>query len=341
MANIHGDFTKQLDTANYVAGFDGFCLGDLNITHSAFAPAQDADILQSIERPTLHVEGNTCVTNTVDFIQDKYSKQFNSAFMPDVGRIARPQNTEEGVFQVVVKISSFKAAPLLDNFALYLAKVQPELINSGRIIGVDLKTQSPYNISHITIKDEVVYQAYKRFMADLFSVEKTKIQQQFIKQLNGLDSKISAYAKKSSASYKKGKELYQTLYAAQETFFSKLTPDASFDSIQENIANFRKVCEQNVRDADRIMGHGWLYRIGEVLLKAIAGLYAGIGMVLGIIGGQGLANPQHRQKYRDSFLTLNQSTGSKALQEFKQTILGEDEDNPGLLDEDKLTPKNM
>lgn len=89
------------------------------------------------------------------------------------------------------------------------------------------------------------------------------------------------------------------------------------------------------------MGHGWLYRIGEVLLKAIAGLYAGIGMVLGIIGGQGLANPQHRQKYRDSFLTLNQSTGSKALQEFKQTILGEDEDNPGLLDEDKLTPKNM
>ncbi|EHL31748.1 hypothetical protein [Legionella drancourtii] len=342
VANIHGDFTKQPDTANYVAGFDGFCLGDLNITHSAFAPAQDADILQSIERPTLQVEGNTCVTNTVDFIQDKYSKQFNSAFVPDVGRIAQLQNTEEGVFQpVVIKISSFTAVPLLKNFATYLARVQPELINSGRIIDVDLKTQSPYNIAHITIKNEVVYQAYKRFMADQFSVEKTKIQQQFITQLNVLDNKISAYAKKSSASYKKGQELHQTLYTAQETFFSSLTPDASFERIQENIANFRKVCEQNVRDADRIMGHGWLYRIGEVLLKAVAGLYAGIGMVLGIIGGQGLANPQHRQAYRDSFLTLNQSTGSKALQEFKQTILGEDEDEPGLLDEDKLTPKNM
>lgn len=268
VANMHGDFNKQAATANYVADFKGFCLGDLNITHSTFAPVQDVYSVQSIERPILQIEGNSCLINTVDFIQDTYSKRFNPFFIADVERIAQRKN--------VVR----------------------------------------------------------------FSIEKMKIQQQFIHELNVLDNKISAYAQKDSASDSKGKELYQTLYAAQELFFAKLTPDASSECIHEHIADFRTLCAQNIREADRVMGHGWLYRIGEVLLKAVAGLYAGIGMVLGALGGHGLANPQHRQAYRDSFLTLNQSAGSNVLQEFKQITLGTDEYDQGLLDEVKLTPKN-
>lgn len=84
VANLHGDFTKQVDTANYVADFDGFCLGDLNIEHSFFAPAQDAKTVQSIERPTVQIEGNTCLISTIDFIQDTYSKRFNPAFRADM-----------------------------------------------------------------------------------------------------------------------------------------------------------------------------------------------------------------------------------------------------------------
>ncbi len=341
IANIHGDYKMQFDTVKYVANFDGFCLGDSNVTYSAFSPAQAENVLQSIERPKLRIESKECTINTVDFIQDTYSKKFSSAFTPAIDGITKLQNTEESIFQpIVVKISSVKAIHLLKAFTSYLNKVQPELIYLGKIADVDLKTPKPGNISHITIHNKIVCQKYNQFMKE-FDDKKNKIQSEFIHQLNALDKKISDYSKKGSASYNKGKELCETLIDSQKSFFKAVTLDASSNSIQTNIANFRKICEQNVCDADRIMGHGWLYRIVEVILKTVAGLCAGIGMVLGIIGGQGLANPQHRQAYRDSFLILNQSKGTKALQEFKQTVLGENELELGLLCEDKLTPKYL
>ncbi|MFT4060170.1 MAG: hypothetical protein QM652_11555 [Legionella sp.] len=174
-----------------------------------------------------------------------------------------------------------------------------------------------------------------------FIVRKTQIQKKFCASLNLLDERISPDTQKETAAYKKGKEAYNNLLKAQQEFFDGLTPKTSLENIRENIANFRKICDQNVKEADRIMGYGWLYRVHEVLRKAVAALYAGIGMVLGIIGGQGLMDPEKRQEYKKTFLTLDQTEKNKALKEFKQAVLGENEDDPGLIDEELLAPQNL
>ena len=97
------------------------------------------------------------------------------------------------------------------------------------------------------------------------------------------------------------------------------------------MTDFRKTCADNIKIADKIMGHGWLYRAAEVLIKAVVGLFAGIGMILGSVLGQGLAKLEHREKFAQTFFTLNQNESSKALTEFKQETLGDSKENHGLL----------
>ena len=43
-------------------------------------------------------------------------------------------------------------------------------------------------------------------------------------------------------------------------------------------------------------------------------------MVLGAIGGQGIANPEHRKAYKEAFLSLNQTEASKTISDFKTEI---------------------
>lgn len=84
------------------------------------------------------------------------------------------------------------------------------------------------------------------------------------------------------------------------------------------------------------MGNGWLYKAVEIVIKSVIGLFAAIGMVVGVLAGQGLAKEAHRKGYADTFFTLNKTDSEKALNEFKTEVLGNDEEDQGLLDE-----KNM
>jgi hypothetical protein len=69
----------------------------------------------------------------------------------------------------------------------------------------------------------------------------------------------------------------------------------------------------------------------EILIKAIGGLFAGIGMILGSVLGQGLVKPKHREKFANTFFTLHQTEQSKALAEFSSVTLGDGELEQGLL----------
>lgn len=117
-----------------------------------------------------------------------------------------------------------------------------------------------------------------------------------------------------------GQMLFDTLSIKQEEFFKELKTNLTEEEITAKIASFRKICEKNVKIADKIMGHGWLYRTAEVLIKAIVGLFAGIGMILGSVLGQGLASSEHREKFANTFFTLNQNKQSQALNTFKQEM---------------------
>jgi hypothetical protein len=89
-----------------------------------------------------------------------------------------------------------------------------------------------------------------------------------------------------------------------------------------HIADFRRICENNVKDADKIMGHAWLYRTDEVAIKAIVGLFAALRMVLGFLGGPGFLKKEHRQLYKDVFFALNQTDSIKGLQVFQRMLGG-------------------
>lgn len=68
------------------------------------------------------------------------------------------------------------------------------------------------------------------------------------------------------------------------------------------------------------------------IFKAIIGLFAGIGIVLGFIAGQGLAKKERRQAFKDTFFSRYQTDESKALKEFEQKVLGDtEEEGSGLI----------
>lgn len=159
----------------------------------------------------------------------------------------------------------------------------------------------------------------------VFNQNKAKIQMQFITELAPLFRTFQPHL-----------QIYNDLNVAQKDFFLKLQPDLSPKQLDQLILDFRNLCKDNVAATDKIMGPGWLSRIVEVLFKAVAGLFVGIGMVLGTVAGQGLAKAEHRQRFKDTFFTLNSSDKSKALNQFKDKILGENEENEGLISSQNL-----
>jgi len=170
-----------------------------------------------------------------------------------------------------------------------------------------------------------------------FESKKREIQEQFIKNLTTLKSELdNKYAQNNTSSKIEGERLHSTLFKNQEEFFKALRLKSTERELKAAIDDFRKSCKENIEIADKIMGHGWLYRIAEVLIKAVVGLFAGIGMILGSFIGQGLAKSEHRQKFTNTFFTLNQTDESQALDKFKQEILGDENEEPGLLSDSKF-----
>ncbi|CEK11139.1 hypothetical protein [Legionella hackeliae] len=90
VANVHGDFKAQQATANFYANFDGFCLGDLNIPSSSMCPGIQPQALQSIVSPSLQINNRPCQINTVDAVQDTYSRKVNPGFTPNLNGISNP-----------------------------------------------------------------------------------------------------------------------------------------------------------------------------------------------------------------------------------------------------------
>lgn len=181
------------------------------------------------------------------------------------------------------------------------------------------------------IKEELIKKNIENF-----ETNKKEIQDQFIKHLKDLKSALEKGDKNNTSSKIKGEKLYTTLLHNQEKFFRKLTLNLSEKKLKAEISAFRKSCKKNIKHADKIMGHGWLYRIAEVLIKSVVGLFVGIGMVLGSLVGQGLVKSEHRKKFANTFFTLNQTDESQALDKFKQEILGDENEESGLLSDSQL-----
>jgi hypothetical protein len=143
-----------------------------------------------------------------------------------------------------------------------------------------------------------------------FSIEKIKIQHEFKNSLNLLKKHISPEATL----------VYARLHTAQRELFSQLAPDANKNTVRLALKRFLRECEKNVNEADALMGYGWTYRITEILVKGILGFFAGAAMILGAMAGQGVLNEKHRRKYKDTFFTLDKSTGCLALETFNQQL---------------------
>ncbi|KTD51866.1 hypothetical protein Lqui_0710 [Legionella quinlivanii] len=169
-----------------------------------------------------------------------------------------------------------------------------------------------------------------------FEANKRDIQKKFLEHLTALQSELNKASGINTPSKIEGERLYRALFKNQEHFFSTLTLDLTEKELKKTIIDFRNSCKEHIKAADNVMGHGWLYRITEVVIKSVVGLFVGIGMVLGSVVNQGLAKSEHRQKFAHTFFTLEQTDESKALDKFKQEILGNDKEEPGLLSGSKF-----
>jgi len=149
-----------------------------------------------------------------------------------------------------------------------------------------------------------------------FIENKEAIQKEFMKHLQILNLALQECSK-SDASIKDS-HLIVNLTLCQNQFFKSLTPQTTKQELELAIKTFRESCSKHLEAADHVMGHGWLYRIAEVAIKAVVGLFVGIGMVLGSLFGQGLFKAEHRQWYAQTFFTLNQTDASQALNQFKK-----------------------
>ncbi len=334
VANVHGDFKKQAETIDFVTKFDGFCLGDLNVTLTEQTKLSTPEC--SVVASTLTIEGSPCTLNTVDCVKDPYSGKKAPGFLPAVDRITPAADRPPLIpfTPKVVKVDAIKAQSILSEFTTYIKANHPELFVGQRIVAVSLTTPPGSYTANITISDQAVSEAFDRFLeiTMYFSQQKKCIQEQFIANLNALKTTTISGGKNLTAS-----QLYDILMVEQQNFFEHLSFSLTQEEVKQYIASFRNQCKKFIKDSDRIMGHGWLYRIVEIAIKAIVGLFAGLGMVVGAIIGQGLAKAEHRQAFKDTFFTLNQTEASKALNVFEQRILGDDRQDQGLLDPDKLS----
>ncbi len=171
---------------------------------------------------------------------------------------------------------------------------------------------------------------------DDFENKKQAIQKEFLDSLTKLKSQLENLTQNDIHSQTEGERLHSTLLHKQEEFFKALTSKSTEKDLQAAISDFRNFCKENIEIADKIMEHGWLYRIAEVLIKAVVGLFVSVGMVLGALAGQGLAKSEHRKKFANTFFTLNQAEESKVLDKFKQEILGHTEGDLGIISEPKF-----
>ncbi|MCE3043534.1 membrane-targeted effector domain-containing toxin [Legionella sp. 16cNR16C] len=169
-----------------------------------------------------------------------------------------------------------------------------------------------------------------------FEANKREIQKKFLENLTALQLELNKSSRNNTATKLEGERLYTALFTNQEQFFNSLSLQLTEQELNKTIIEFRNSCKEQIKAADKIMGHGWLYRIAEVVIKSVIGLFVGIGMVLGFAVNQGLAKSEHRQKFAQTFFALNQTDESKALNKFKQETLGDEKEEPGLLSESKF-----
>ena len=163
--------------------------------------------------------------------------------------------------------------------------------------------------------------------AEQFNAKKKQIQDSFLTYLDVLDENTN---KNRPSTANVCKRLKEDLSAAQDDFFKKLTINMEAKELEQAIINFRHVCKAHVTTADRMIGHGWLYRIIETTLKAVLGLFCGVGMILGAAIGRGVLSTQDKQTFKQTFFTLHETSEQRALRTFEKQTLGEEEEE-GLL----------
>ena len=134
-------------------------------------------------------------------------------------------------------------------------------------------------------------------------------------------------------------QAYRDLEQIHNAFFNKLSPYLSPQDLKKEITSFRSQYANHIEITNNIMGHGWLYRIAEATIKAVIGLFVGIGMVIGTVINQGLAKKEHRTAYKDTFLTWHKTDAKLKTEDFKQVLLGNTPDDKGLLNEAHFKPK--
>lgn len=122
VANIHGEYGQQQATAEYIARFQGLCLGGTNL--SSFTKTINPLIYQTAEQPVLLIDGRTYRINTFDLIQDNYSKRINPHFVLNTSGIEKPTIKKETAFtpqEITIALQDAKA--YLDDFANYLIQM--------------------------------------------------------------------------------------------------------------------------------------------------------------------------------------------------------------------------
>lgn len=114
------------------------------------------------------------------------------------------------------------------------------------------------------------------------------------------------------------KTLSENLLSLQENLFKKLTINSTVTDLNEALTAFNKDCLKHVDVANKIMGHGWLYKSIEIVIKAILAVFAGIGMSLGMIVGRGWLNAEDRKSFKNQFCLFNQTPANKQIESFEK-----------------------
>ncbi|MGQ3889488.1 hypothetical protein ACQUW5_10700 [Legionella sp. CNM-1927-20] len=163
LANLHGHFREQAKTTKYINNFNGICLGDSNV--SDFKPSTDPQTIQSAEKPTVQINGQTRSARTFDIFQDNISRKFDPNFTPNTTNIVKsPGIPPSGFKPQIIPIDRALAKNQLASFLNYLKQTNNHaLIENGRIKGVQLTTPQGSKQSQIKISNQQVYQAYENF----------------------------------------------------------------------------------------------------------------------------------------------------------------------------------
>lgn len=208
IANVHGDFSQQIKTQQYINQFDGIAMGDANLR--TMTPSQNPIAICSLEKPKLTIEGQPIDLNTFDFIQDTYSKKIYPTFDPNATTskpIAQPKPVprapsipepsipepsipkpsipgknptpfsnrtfkSESNPSYLISVKREYAQEILKNFSIYLRHHNKQLLNAQRINDLELRTPEKSPTSVISISTPNVFHMYLRFQAATFESQK-------------------------------------------------------------------------------------------------------------------------------------------------------------------------